>query len=140
MFGGKKQDAGEVVTLKTDLEASRKDYKLLKEYNERERRELEGKHQRELENLQHNHKLALQTKEFEMKHFKDNELKKALEEKTKLEQRVAVLEAENKMLNKITDLNGDIIDVKELVKNLIGKLPTVNLNGGLTVNTDGKSK
>ena len=36
------------------------------------------------------------------------------------------------MLDKMVDLNADVIDVKELVTNLINKLPEVKINGNLT--------
>lgn len=93
-------------------------------------------HELEIKELEHNHKLELQTKEFDMKHFKDNELKSAIDEKITLEQKIAVLTKENEMLIKITDLNADVIDVKELVNSLIKKLPEINLTS-LTVAANG---
>lgn len=97
---------------------------------------LEHTHKLEVEELNHDHKLALQSKEFELKHFKDEEVQKLKTELATEKQNNAVLKKENEMLVKITDLNADVVDVKELVNKLIEKLPEVKLNN-LTVNTNG---
>lgn len=96
-------------------------------------------HELEITKLKHEHGLELKTKEFDMKHFKDNELKTALESVTEKDQKIAVLTKENEMLIKITDLNADVIDVKELVGALIKKLPEINLTS-LTVNNGDSTK
>ena len=88
----------------------------------------------QIETLKHEHKLALQQKEFDLKHFKDDKVKKLNGEKVELQKKVAVLEQETMMLDKLVDVNADIIDVKELVKGLINKIPTIDLKS-LTVNT-----
>lgn len=93
-------------------------------------------HLMEMKEIEHTHKLALKEKEFELKHFKDNKLKAVQDEFTTAEKTIEVLKKENEMLVKITDLNADIIDVKELVNALIKKLPEVNLQS-LTVNHNG---
>lgn len=93
-------------------------------------------HLMEMNEVEHTHKLALKEKEFELKHFKDNELKAVQDKLTTAEKTIEVLKKENEMLVKITDLNADIIDVKELVNALIKKLPEVNLQS-LTVNHNG---
>jgi predicted peptidase len=109
-------------------------------------RELESTHKIELANLQNEHalkiseleqsnKLALKEKEFEMKHFKDEEVLALKKELAESNQANAVLQKENEMLQKITDLNGDIIDIKDLVANLIGKLPEFKISS-LNVNTE----
>lgn len=87
--------------------------------------------------LQADQSIALKEKEFELKHFKDEEMKKAQDKLIAKEQENAVLKKENEMLVKITDLNADVIDVKDLVNNLIEKLPTVNLTS-LTVQSTEK--
>lgn len=94
-------------------------------------------HSLAIEKLKADHSIALKEKEFDLKHFKDEELKKAQETLTKEKQDNAVLRKENEMLVKITDLNADVIDVKDLVNNLIEKLPTVNLTS-LTVQSTEK--
>jgi hypothetical protein len=85
-------------------------------------------HDTEMSKLKNQQELALKQKEFELKHFKDEELKKLTKELIETKQNVAVLTKENEMLVKITDLNADVIDVKELVGSLIKKLPEVNIN------------
>lgn len=86
-----------------------------------------------IKEIEHSHKLAIAEKEFELKHFKDEEMKKKENKIEELNRRVIQLETENKMLDKIINLNGDIIDVKNLVNNLIEKLPTIDLKS-LTIN------
>lgn len=95
--------------------------------------ELVHKHEMEIQRMKQDKELALKEKEFELKHFKDDEIQKAKEEISELRQKVAVLTKENEMLGKITNLNADIIDIKDLVANLIGKLPEIKLSN-LTVN------
>lgn len=96
-------------------------------------RELESKHRLEILELNKNHELTLKEKEFELKHFKDDEIVELRTKVASVEQKNAVLEKENEMLEKITNLNADIIDIKDLVSNLIEKLPTINLQN-LTLN------
>lgn len=95
----------------------------------------EVKHNYELKikELEQDHKLALKEKEFELRHFKDDEVAKLKEELSEKKSEIAVLTKENQMLDKITNLNADIIDIKDLVANLINKLPEVKLNN-LTIN------
>ncbi len=95
--------------------------------------EAQSKHRLEIVEMEKNHELTLKEKEFELKHFKDEETLKLKEELAKERQNNAVLKKENEMLEKITDLNADIIDIKSLVNNLIEKLPTINLSS-LTLN------
>jgi cell shape-determining protein MreC len=99
--------------------------------------DLKHNHELELQKIKLDHELALKKKEFEMRHFKDDELKKALKDLRDKDQEIAVLKKENQMLEKITNLNADIIDIKDLVSNLIGKLPEIKLNN-LTLNGSNK--
>ena len=103
------------------------------------KRELESTHNMRVAELKHSHALELKEKEFELKHFKDDEVKKLQAEVTKVQQNNAVLRKENEMLGKITNLNADIIDVKDLVKNLIDKLPEIKLTN-LTLNNGSKQE
>lgn len=89
--------------------------------------DLKHEHEMTIQRMEQEKELALKEKEFELKHFKDDEIQKAKDEKAQLEKQLAVAEMENKMLSKITDLNADIIDIKDLVANLINKLPEVKL-------------
>lgn len=89
--------------------------------------------------LEHSHTLALKEKEFELKHFKDDEVQKLNHDLAEEKQKNAVLHKENEMLAKITNLNADIIDIKDLVANLINKLPEIKLNN-LTLNGNNNEK
>jgi hypothetical protein len=101
--------------------------------NTKEVAELKHEHELKVKELQSDHKLALKEKEFELRHFKDDEVKKLSKDISIKDQRIAVLEKENQMLEKITNLNADIIDIKDLVASLIKKLPEINLQN-LTIN------
>ena len=81
----------------------------------------------EKETIANDHALALKEKEFEIKHLADEKVKTAEDKAVKLEQDLAVAKKEIEMLVKITDLNADVIDVKDLVTNLINKLPEIKL-------------
>ena len=74
-------------------------------------------------------RLELVDKRYTLEFFKDNELAKARSERDEAERKVAVLEQKVEMLDKIVDLDSDILDVKDVVSKLIEKLPTINLDG-----------
>lgn len=105
-------------------------------------------HQFELKKRDQEHTLAIAKLKAEQLNenlnFKDTELEKERELRRKAEKEIAVFKKENEMLTKITDLNGDVIDIKELVSNLIKKLPEINVSTlnftGTPALTDGKSK
>lgn len=102
-------------------------------YFNNERKSLEVKHQMELEVKDHLHEMTIKQHTFDLKHYKDETIKKLELESSLLRQKNAVLENENKMLDKMVQIDADVIDVKDLVKNLINKLPEVNLQN-LTLN------
>lgn len=101
--------------------------------------DLEHKHKLEIETVNHEHEIALKDKEFDLKHFKDDEMKTMSDKVVTLEKQLEVAKKENEMLAKMTNLNADVIDIKDLVSQLIKKLPEINLSS-LTVNTNGVSK
>lgn len=101
--------------------------------------ELKHKHELKVKELEKDHELALKEKEFELRHFKDDEVKKLRESLSGKNSEISVLKKENEMLGKITDLNADIIDVKDLVQKLIDKLPEIKLNN-LTIGGNGGNK
>lgn len=90
----------------------------------------------ELKELEQKHSLELKEKEFELKHFKDDSIQKLELQIVNLTKDKAVLEEKVKMLDKIVDLNADIVDVKKLVNTLIEKIPTFDLKS-LTINQTG---
>lgn len=116
----------QVKSLKRDIED-------LVRRNDRDAGGTAHEHKLAVANLKNAHFLEMQQKEFDLKHYKDDELQKAQKAVTDMEKELAVVRAENKMLDEISDWNKDIIDVKDLVSNLINKLPEIKIsNLGLT--------
>ena len=91
-------------------------------------KELETNNKIKLAEIEANHKIELKEKDFQLKHFESEQMKSLAEKIVQLEKDKAVLQKEKEMLDKITDLNADVIDVKDLVKNLINKLPEVKIS------------
>jgi flagellar motility protein MotE (MotC chaperone) len=102
--------------------------------------DIEHRNDMKVEHLKSDHALALKEKEFELKHFKDAKVQELESENGKLNQRIAVLEKENEMLGKVTDLNGDIIDIKSLVNKLIEKLPNIDIKSLSLNGSSGNTK
>jgi len=130
LFGFGNDNSNEVALYnKAQIESKNAELKRVREAMEKQ------EHDHKLANLEkdHKHSLDLKEKEFELKHFKDEELKKVQEDNVEKDKEIAVLKKENELLVKITDLNGDVIDVKDLVKKLIDKLPEVKVDS-ITVN------
>jgi len=98
---------------------------------------LNSEHNIRIKEIEASHKIELKEKEFELAHFKDEAVKAGNLENLNLKLKIVVLEKENEMLGKITNLNADIIDIKDLVRNLIGKLPEIKLTN-LTIANDTK--
>jgi len=98
---------------------------------------LEHKHAIEMDRLKAEHEIALQRAEFDKANFKDHELNEARSATAAAEKTVAVLTKEKEMLDKMVDLNADVVDVKNLVSQLINKLPQIDIKG-LTVNNHSK--
>ena len=89
-------------------------------------------YERTIDTMKHDHALEAQRIALEHKFSTKQEvedLRKKLEDAEKAK---AVLTEKVAMLEKMVDLNGDIVDVKEMVAGIIKKLPEVNING-LTV-------
>lgn len=84
--------------------------------------------------LESDYAISIKEKDFQLKHFSSEEIKKLEAKIVSLEKDLAVQKQKNEMLDKITDLNADVIDVKDLVKNLINKLPEVKISS-LAVST-----
>lgn len=98
---------------------------------------IEQSYELKIKDLESEHGLELKEKEFEMRHLKDEEVKKAKEEVAEISKELAVLTKENEMLKSITDVNADIIDIKDLVNKLVEKLPSIDLKS-LTIQNTGK--
>lgn len=74
------------------------------------------------------HEIALKEKEFELKHFESEKVKELSAKIVTLEKDLAVEKKTNEMLVKITDLNADVVDVKDLVTKLVDKLPEIKIS------------
>jgi len=78
--------------------------------------------------LKTEHGLAMQGKAFEINHLADERVKEAEDRVVQMEKQLAVLTKENELCKKAVELNADIIDIKDLVRTLIGKLPEINIS------------
>lgn len=97
-------------------------------------------HELEIQRMESEHAIALKEKDFELKHFESEKTKELAAKVVSLEKELAVEKKTNEMLVKITDLNADVVDVKELVTNLINKLPEVKINSIATTCGNGQTK
>lgn len=111
----------------------------LKRLKKIEIEDLERKHSRELELVQQDkadtikqltldNELALKEKEFELTHYKDEELQNLKAENVTISSKLAVAEKEINMLEKLVDVNADIVSVKDIINKLMDKLPSVNIS------------
>jgi len=86
-----------------------------------------------IKKLEAQQEIALNEKEFEIRHQTSDEVLKLKTQVNNKDTEIAVLKQKVEMLDKIVDINSDIIDVKQLVSDLIGKLPEIkitSLGGG----------
>jgi hypothetical protein len=130
MFGIKTQKEKDLQSYADRLRDNLSDEKYSKE-------RIEQSYELKIKDLESEHGLELKEKEFEMRHLKDEEVKKAKEEVVEISKKLAVLTKENEMLKSITDVNADIIDVKDLMNKLVEKLPSIDLKS-LTIQNTGK--
>lgn len=129
MFGfGKKQQDNEAKKTTTTFVSERE----MEEQLAEQKSDMEHAQAMSTSKLVHDHKMELRENEFDLEHFKDEEIKEISDELVESKETVAVLKKENEMLKQITNLNADVIDIKDLVGKLIEKLPEVNLQS-LTV-------
>ena len=97
-------------------------------------------HELKIKELVKDQELELKDKEFQINHFKDEKVKELRKLLTQKSEDLAVLKKENEMLDKITNLNADIIDIKDLVANLIKKLPDINITSLSVGGNNGSEK
>ena len=72
--------------------------------------------------------IQIQEKEFEIKHTADERVKTADEARTLAETKLAVSEKENEMLHKIVDDRADVLEIKDLVRDLLNKIPEIKID------------
>lgn len=93
----------------------------------------------------HNHRIDIEKKEleiqklkdqhaFELSHFESKKVKELEQKNIDLEKKLAVKTQEIESIKAVIDINGDIVDVKDLIGKIINKLPEINLKG-ITVNS-----
>lgn len=95
----------------------------------------------EIKALKVDHELELKKKQVEIDLFESTKIKAVTDENTELKTKLAVAETKLEFMSKITDVNADVLDVKDLVNKLVDKMPTVNINSiiaGLTSTVEKK--
>ena len=89
---------------------------------------LRADHDLEVRRLKSIHELELMKKQTEIDLFESLQTKKLRDEVVELKRLLAIAETKLEFMDRLTDVNADVLDVKQLVSNLIEKLPTVNIN------------
>lgn len=122
------------------LKSQCKEYKEEIEFNESQARSTKLKHELELTEVNHKNELAMEQKNFEIEHNNEKTVKKLEGQVNEKDTKIAVLEEKVTMLDKIVDLNADIVDVKDLIGTLIKKLPEININSLMLQGGSSESK
>jgi hypothetical protein len=122
MFGYKKDYN------KVDYKAKYESEKTERLYAERKRIEDKSDHEIYVKQIKADHEIELKKKQAEIDLFESFTIKTLENEITDLQIKLAVAETKLEFMSKITDVNADVLDVKELVNKLIEKMPTVNIN------------
>lgn len=89
---------------------------------------------------QNNFESRIRILEFDKDHLETVKLKEYTDIIQELKIKVSEIEAKNQMLDKIVDLNADIFDVKNLINQLIGKLPEIKLDKLSIINNNSKEE
>ncbi len=96
---------------------------------------LKSEHLIAIKELEAENRLALKDKEFELKHFKDDEIKKLEKELSEKDTDLKVVRKELELTKKIVELDSDVLkvqsdvlDVKGVVNKLIEKLPEIKIS------------
>ncbi len=96
---------------------------------EQEIKAIRFEHDLVVKGLKADHELALKTKQFEIDHNDSEALKTSKKELTDALTKLAVAESKLELMSKVTDVNADVLDVKDLVTKLIDKMPNINIDG-----------
>lgn len=104
-----------------------------------ELKRMHADYERKFADVEANHAREVAALKYDIEHAEADTIEELEEENRELTEANSVLQKENEMLERITNLNGDVIDIKKLVTQLIDKLPEVKLNS-LTVQSDGACK
>lgn len=136
MIFGKQEEPVSAESLKTLRNSLEEAVRLRKEDQQKHGQEistLKSEHAIEIKKLESDQIIALQEKEFEIKHVADERVLDLQGKLTETEKKLAVSESENKMLHEMVDQDASVLEVKELVSSLINKLPNINIGGELGV-------
>lgn len=114
----------------TTINYEKKYYDAADELKEMDRRieDLKKSHGYEIKDLEKGIELKEKDFEFQLAHQESEKVKELEEKNVELKQELAVSKEKISMLDKIVDLNSDVIDVKKLVEQLISKLPEVKIS------------
>lgn len=85
-------------------------------------------HLLEVEALEANNEIAIERAELETEFAAEKKVKDAEDRATKAEQGLAVALSQVEIYKGLVDLNGDILDIKDITTQIITKLPTINLS------------
>lgn len=92
----------------------------------------------EKEELIADHRIEVKELQFQIKHVVDERVKAAEDKSNVLVTELAVAKKEIECLSKMLDIDADVIDVKELVKHLIDKLPEIRITSSLAAGAPDK--
>jgi hypothetical protein len=98
-------------------------------YSSPEFMELKLKQQYELKEreLVYSHNEEIMKLKFKLDNFESTKIEELNKLLSSANTEISVLKKENDMLNKMIDVNTDIVDVKTLVEKLIQKLPNIDI-------------
>lgn len=114
------------------VDAERRDgdrrVKETRDAREDEVKRLNSAHEIEKNEILASHKIELAEKEFTITHTADERVKKADDARVAAETKLQVSEKENEMLHKIVDDRADVLEIKDLVKDLLAKIPEIKID------------
>jgi len=93
-----------------------------------DKRRVQMEHEMELRRIDLERGFEARERELNNKFFKDEEVKKLNEQLSNKTLKLAVAEKEVQMLTEIINIEGDVVDVKEIMEKIIQKLPEINLS------------
>lgn len=135
MFGNNKDlkiHLEEIARLNRVLNQRDLDARAKQQDNERTALELRSENERKLADLKSQHAREILDLKKENEHLTFDVTKKLSDENIELTKQCAVLTERNAQLEKMTDINADIVDVKDIINQLIKALPKIDLKS-LTV-------
>ncbi len=138
-----KKTADELIEMERDMRKMERDHAdhieaTVKDYEGR-LADLRQDHAHEIRDLNKDIELKKKDFDFQIAHQESETVKSKEAEIVRLTRELAVAKEKIAMLDKIVDLNSDVIDVKKLVEQLISKLPEVKISS-LSVTAPSEAK